>query len=73
MWLLVDFHVPFCESRYYFQKFIFLMSSRDLRPVLYSLVPRRCTSETKYCVLGISGTWVNVWRKDEHGSRFIVL
>ena len=53
MWLFVDFRVPFCESMCFFQKFIFLMSSRDVRPVLYCLVPRRCTSETKYCVLAL--------------------
>ena len=37
--------VPVCESRCYFQKFIFYMSSRDVRCFLNCLVPRRCTSE----------------------------
>ena len=32
-----------------------IVNSLDVRPVLNCLVPRRCTSETKSCVLGISG------------------
>ena len=60
--VVVDFYVVFecCESRCNCKKIIFLMSSRDVRPVLNCLVPRGCTSETNSCVLGISGTWVNV-------------
>ena len=69
--VFVDFHVPYLlflnvvNTCVIVKSWFFLLSSCDVQYFI-CLVPRRRTMfSVLLCVLGISGTWVNVWRKDE--------